>query len=194
MGRGRRDLLDAFTPGLVAGTLVACSTPGAVTTPEPSAKASIGTASIGTASIGTASSAYAARCPVTEPTRRADYPAALRRSGTDSWYGHGALWLDLGNFAHQAPEPEPAGGLAIKHAWWTGDDDGAPTDTAGPPRVTATRLDGPGHAAGSSGGYATATNLSWWPTTLTFSAAGCWRISGRLGGDRLEAVVAIPPP
>jgi hypothetical protein len=75
--------------------------------------------------------------------------------------------------------------------------DGEVTDALGSPRIRAERIDGKGHGVGDTGGYATATQdgsgttMHWWPTVVTFSSRGCWRITETVAATTLSYVVRI---
>jgi hypothetical protein len=127
-----------------------------------------------------------AACPVTLPMSPDRYPKALRdQEGKTTWYGDGALWVDLGGL-YDAPRVGDS--VRAEHAWWTVDPSGEATVEETPPTVRATRLDGPGHEVAAVSGRSDGT-YSWWPTRLTLPAGSCWLVAGELGDTVVRVVV-----
>ncbi|PRX44925.1 hypothetical protein B0I33_11023 [Prauserella shujinwangii] len=79
----------------------------------------------------------------------------------------------------------------MKYPWVTLRN-GAFTSAYGPPSVRARRLDGPGEAEGTHGGFATDTGgLRFWPSGIEFPARGCWLVTGRLRGTVVRFVLEL---
>ena len=66
----------------------------------------------------------------------------------------------------------------------------------GPPRLEARRVDGPGRAQGSTGGYASAGNgryrVSFWPTVIDFPRRGCWPLTETLRAATIRFPEQVP--
>ncbi|MQA84802.1 MAG: hypothetical protein GEV03_09310 [Streptosporangiales bacterium] len=136
-----------------------------------------------------------ASCPVTMPMDVARLPPVLARSGDDVWYGEGGLWVGLswvGAPGAAAPVRPDGGGLKYPSVTLR---DGRHTEALGPPTVRARRLDAPGTARVSFGGYADGGIDSipryWWPTGIDFPDSGCWLVTEALGDDVVRFVVRV---
>ena len=133
---------------------------------------------------GSGSTTPDAACPVTPPMSPDRYPQALRdQAGRTTWYGDGALWVDLAGLASPARVGDS---VRERHEWWTVDSAGAATRDGGPPTVRATRLDGPGHRVATLRGRSDGS-LSWWSARLTLPANSCWLLTG----EQDDAVVRV---
>jgi hypothetical protein len=66
----------------------------------------------------------------------------------------------------------------------------------GPPRLEARRVDGPGSAQGSTGGYATVGNgryrVSFWPTVIDFPTRRCWLLTETLRATTIRFLERVP--
>lgn len=116
-------------------------------------------------------------CRETTPAAPTKLPRALRLPGdNDRWFGARELWTGL-------PTDYDAGrhknGYVLKYPWVTVDNHRT-TSKFGPPAVHAKRIDGPGHAVGDFGGYATTHHLDFWPSSIVFPSRGCWVVTGKL--------------
>ena len=130
-----------------------------------------------------------AACPATLPMSPDGYPKALRElEGKSTWYGEGPLWVDLAGFY----DAEQVGGTVVaRPAWWTVDAAGEATLESGPPKVTATRLDAPGHEVATVRRGSERTP-AYWPTRLTYPDVSCWLVTGELDGTVVRVVVQAP--
>lgn len=122
-------------------------------------------------------------------TKWADLPKVLRESESRPLIGARKLWVNPPSLARST-------GLRVKYGSVTLDDKGKATDDAGPPKVTAKRVDGAGAGTGSVGGYATEavdadTTRSFWPTTVDFSTPGCWLITESSGPTTLRFLMRV---
>lgn len=65
-----------------------------------------------------------------------------------------------------------------------------------PPKDSAERVDGPGTAHASTGGYATGDKgdrvMRRWPTVIDFSDVGCWAVTEALGPTTVRFVIGVP--
>lgn len=114
-------------------------------------------------------------------------PAVLR-GASGAWYGKDGLWTSLPDY----PADVSAESYNLKHPWVTLARAGDFTSDLGPPTVRAQRLHGPGRAAVSSGGYATApASPEFWPTVIKFPTPGCWVEVASLGGTTVRLVVRV---
>lgn len=103
-------------------------------------------------------------------------PGAVR---SESWFGHGPLWVILPT--NDFGEHQPDGKYRLKLAWWRGRE--------GSLTLEGRPVDGKGRAdAEVPGGYS-AEGMH--PTDVVFSRSGCWRITGRLGSATTSIIVAI---
>lgn len=121
--------------------------------------------------------------------KAADAPKALKVSVPSHWIGAGNLWIE-------PPSLVRSTGLGVKYGSVTLDARGRSTDAAGPPQVTAERVDGTGTAKGATGGFAreapgSDSPGSFWPTTLSFSAPGCWLVSETSGRTTLRFLMRV---
>ena len=122
-------------------------------------------------------------------TKRADLPKDVRESKTRPSIGARNLWIEPPSYVRST-------GLRVKYGSMTVDDKGTATDDAGPPKVTAERVDGTGTGKGSVGSYATETidadtTHSFWPTTVDFPAPGCWLITESSGRTTLRFLMRV---
>jgi hypothetical protein len=115
----------------------------------------------------------------------AGLPPVLREAG-GPWFGEDGLWASLPDWRANLVE----GSYNLKHAWVTLDE-GRLTSRHGPPTVHAIRLDAPGRADASSGGYASADAFEFWPTVVAFPATGCWMEVGILGDTVVRFVIRV---
>ena len=130
-----------------------------------------------------------AACPATLPMSPDSYPKALReQEGKTTWYGEGPLWVDLAGFYDAGQVGDT---VVARHAWWTFDAAGEATLGSGPPKVTATRLDGPGQKVATVRRRADPA-LPYWPTRLTYPDVSCWLVTGELDGTVVRVVVRAP--
>jgi hypothetical protein len=126
-------------------------------------------------------------CPVTRGVDPSTIPRLLDPAADDDvgWYGGDDLWVRL-----------PSGRALGKFPTVTMED-GEFTDDYGRPAVRATRLDGPGRADISFGGYATEVTrlprepLQWWPTSVEVSAPGCWMVTVEFRGGAVHVVLPV---
>lgn len=97
------------------------------------------------------------------------------------WYGNDALWVGLPSTGVLPAYPAPQG-LLTKFPWWR----------ALPGRLTieAQRLDGPAgvFTADVPEGYGA---LGFQPTGLTWSVAGCWRLTGTVHNRSLTFIAWV---
>jgi hypothetical protein len=113
----------------------------------------------------------------------------LRDAG-GAWYGEDDLWASV-PAVEAGPVRLDDGTYRLKHAWITLDRDGHFTSRKGPPAFEGKRLDAPGEADGSSGGYASTDQLKWWPTAFDYPSAGCWAEIATLGETRVRLVLEV---
>ena len=120
-----------------------------------------------------------------------DAPEPADSTGRDSspgsrYLGNGALWRDLD------PSDTPAtgrragdGAIEMKFPWWRG--------IAGRLRIEGRRLDAtaPSLSAWIPGGYG---RKGFQSTAITFPTAGCWQVTGSVGGASLTFVSLILEP
>ncbi len=125
-------------------------------------------------------------CPVTLPN--ANRPPGQPR--TVPWYGNGLLWAGVASDGVYAVSPDRVaadGSIGNKLLWVTTPPWRAPT-------VSGERLDSsapPLRALGANrGSFSDAANPSFM-TPVVFAAAGCWRVSARLGDVSLTYVVNV---
>lgn len=148
-----------------------------------------------------AGAAVAEAWPVT-PSARDDVHASTRRQWAYPVFGYGNLWVwawwdnpqSLKHVRSKDPGDSPYP-YQEKYPTWTLKD-GKATDTSGASRVSVNALNRQGCGTGAVGGYATATlddgaAVNWWPTGVSFSAAGCWQVTESVGGDTITYVVKI---
>ena len=133
-------------------------------------------------------------CPITTPnasTPPGEHPTPIA-------YGNGRLWTTLpldGRMVVSTTHPplpgtyfgevHPDGSISEKFWWWGARSAGSRL------RFTGTRLDGharPLHADVIPG---TAHSPRFWATRLTFTTAGCWRVTARAGTAKLSFVIAV---
>lgn len=124
-----------------------------------------------------------ATCPVTTSTSEVRPPAPIEPtskpvSWSDNWFGNDALWVRL------APAGVvPAGHrLDVKFPWW---------------RATPGKLTLSGHLVGGAIGTMTPAvadgygDRGFQVTSMTFSTAGCWSLTGEVQDKTLTVVVWI---
>lgn len=134
-------------------------------------------------------------CPVTRPMAQQVVPATLRSLGS-RWYGAGKVWVSL------PPSDASQTSTGLKYGVFTLDSHGRMSDAAGPPGLTARRLDGRGKAKGdrlAPDNYASAAGphgrtVHFWPTTINLPSAGCWQLTEELGNTTVRFVLRIGGP
>lgn len=144
-----------------------------------------------TAGVPTDAVPAEASCPPTVPTASARVPAAVRPvSSTGGWYGAGGLWVALPTKAATIVSNP---GYTLKFPSVTLDAQQHLTDRAGPPSLTAQRVDGPGTASGTVGGYAKLGGQSaqFWPTVVSVPSGGCWVLTEQLTSTTIRFLVAV---
>lgn len=77
-----------------------------------------------------------------------------------------------------------SGMYRLKYGSFTLNSRGQRTSRTGPPALRARRLDGPGTARGSTGGYALGSDNEFWPTTINFPTQGCSLLAETLRARR----------
>ncbi|MEU0968677.1 hypothetical protein ABZ357_25865 [Streptomyces sp. NPDC005917] len=161
---------------------VGCSTSTSSQPDSPSSSASRPDAS------GTTNAA----CRDTAPVRSDSVPAAVRDFDRKrKWHGAADLWVAKPRLLDHTDEHEE--GYRTKYASITLDAQGRVTDQKGAPHVDAKRLDRPGSARGSTGGFATADgDRQWWPTVINFPEPGCWKVTETLGSTEVRFTVHVP--
>jgi hypothetical protein len=136
-----------------------------------------------------------ASCPVTRPMPAASVPHVLRTLPVSGWYGKGGLWMNMGASGDSVSIPPLESGVyRLKYASFTLDSRGRPTSRTGPPTLDASRLDGPGTARGSTGGYAlgeAGSDNEFWPTTINFPARGCWLLTEALRATTIRFIIRV---
>jgi hypothetical protein len=126
-------------------------------------------------------------CPVTRGVDPSTVPRLLdpEADGDVGWYGADDLWVRL-------PSARALGKFPTVTM-----EDGEFTDDYGRPAVRAIRLDGPGRADISFGGYATEVTrlprepLQWWPTSVEVPAPGCWMVTVEFRSSTIRAVLRV---
>lgn len=122
-------------------------------------------------------------CPVTLPN--ANRPPGQPRSV--SWYGNGLLWAELsprGAYAVPASRVGADGSIGNKLPWAT-------TPAWQKPAISGERLDAPGKLrvlGVNTGSFSNADRPSHM-SPVVFPAAGCWRLTARVGDVGLTYVV-----
>lgn len=118
-------------------------------------------------------------CPITRPNRdvppgEEDNPGAERAA----YYGNGKLWTVLYGIIHQTPE-------GTKFPWWRG--------VRGRLTISGRRLDGasPAVRARIPDGYGL---TDFQATKIVFPTPGCWKATGRVGGEKLSFVTLVLAP
>ena len=131
----------------------------------------------------------AAPCPVTRPTGDAVPPRrAVMNLGTVShrgWVHGGSLWAQIPAGSTLPAYDDPGTGLIMtKFGWFRA--------SAGQVRVSGAPV-GAGQAAFRSdvGTVLEYGPRGFTPSTLSFQGPGCWRLTGRLGGDSLVLVLRV---
>uniref|UniRef100_A0AAU3GM42 Lipoprotein n=1 Tax=Streptomyces sp. NBC_01401 TaxID=2903854 RepID=A0AAU3GM42_9ACTN len=148
-------------------------------------------------------------CPVTTVDAGSAVPTALDDMGDGHrWHGADDLWVDppvapgsvvrgdSSDSSDSDDSDDSDDGYRTKYASVTLDERGRMTDSAGPPKVSAERVDGSGTAHASTGGFATADKgdrlRRWWPTVIHFTDAGCWAVTEVLGPTTVRFVISVP--
>ena len=124
-----------------------------------------------------------AQCSATVPNGR----TPPGENPSESYYGNGALWTQLwpnGTVVFKPGGPGFVlrdGSLQMKFPWWRG--------VPGPLTINGRRLDAPAPPlrARIPSGYRSAFQA----TSLIFSAAGCWEVTGRVGEASLTFIVVV---
>lgn len=133
-------------------------------------------------------------CPAPRRADPKNLPSSLRdpANGGEArrWIHHRGLWSN-------PPSAVRVAGNRVKFGTVTVDADGASTRTAGKPRVTAERVDdGDVRVTASVGGLADAPGevpRHFWPTTMDFPTAGCWRVTSRTSQSVLTFHIDVKP-
>jgi hypothetical protein len=131
-----------------------------------------------------ASAAPDIACEVTRPN--GETPPG--EAASPDVHGNGALWTWLwpeGTVVFEPGGPgfvEPDGSLSMKFGWWRG--------IRGRLRIEGRRLDTPARPlrAHIPSGYG---DVGFQPTSLIFSTAGCWEVTGRVGDASLTFVTRV---
>jgi hypothetical protein len=147
---------------------------------------------------GRATSTVTRGCPVTLPGTAGPAPGPSRGAtgvsantlfGAESAYGNAGLWvggLGPGGVITARPEFVDAdGSIGWKFGWWR--------SVPGTLRITGRRLDRPAGPvrADIPAGYG---DLGFQSSGVHFPSAGCWQITGAVGGARLTFVTLIRVP
>ena len=143
-------------------------------------------------------------CPPPAPVSAGSVPRSLRPSYPGNrWYGSRGLWIVWPGMERQFLTGRKPGGYGLKWGSVTLDSRGRVPSwpnggmlAPGPPRLEARRVDGPGSAQGSIGGYATAGagryRLSFWPTVIDFPTRGCWLLTETLRATTIRFLEQVP--
>ncbi len=122
--------------------------------------------------------AAAGTCPVTAPNG-SEPPGSTFGS---EFHGNGTLWVGVWPANVVVSPPAADGTVEEKFGWWRG--------AAGALRIEGRRLDGPSPPLGARipDGYGDSGFQS---TSLAFPSAGCWEVTGHLGGTSLTFVTLV---
>ncbi|MCX4834244.1 hypothetical protein OG785_04605 [Streptomyces sp. NBC_00006] len=108
------------------------------------------------------------------------------------WYGADDLWVAKPDLLNHADERDER--YRTKYPSITLDAQGHVTAQKGAPHVDVARLDQPGSARGSTGGFATTNgDRQWWPTVISFPGPGCWKVTETLGSTKVRFTMHIAP-
>ena len=138
----------------------------------------------------TISSSTAAGCVVTTARAGTTPPSVIQPAAPQpvpwitSFVGNQALWVGLpadSTLHSDGPGPPP---FMVKFPWWR--------LKTGQLTITARRLDGPSTGFSASPGNVGAYGDSGFdPSNLTFPAAGCWKITGKVHGGSLSFTLRV---
>lgn len=108
------------------------------------------------------------------------------------WYGTGNLWVSMAPSGDSFPLFRlGSGAYRLKYASFTLNSRGQSTSRMGPPALRAQRVDGPGTARGSTGGYASGGSNGFWPTTINFPTRGCWLLAETLRATTIRFIIRV---
>lgn len=146
-----------------------------------------------TAPPPTTAASAAAPCIETTAIPAHERPPVLADT-TLLWYGRANLWVAMADY----PPKMDGSTMVLRFPWVTLEQRSpTPTPELGAPTVSARRTDAPGEAGGVVGEYTQtfgSGDLSFWPSSVGFPAAGCWTVSGRTGDTVVEFVVDVEAP
>ena len=117
-------------------------------------------------------------CPITR-ANRSEPPGSTFGS---EFHGNGPIWVGLWPSNVVAGEAAADGSVDAKFGWWRG--------VAGELTITGRRLDGaaPPLRPNVPDGY---RSSGFQATGITFPAAGCWEVTGRVGSATLTFVTLV---
>lgn len=129
-----------------------------------------------------------AGCPVTRPVPHGPVqlphnPVVSNDGVPEDAVGNEALWVQVGESGYLEVMADEQGRLRTKQPWWR--------VKSGQLSIEADRLDGPGNFRYNAGTVNEYGPTGFVPSTMTFSAPGCWRITGHIGDSSLSFVAQV---